>query len=687
MNLEKTSIVVLTGAGISAESGIETFRSRDGLWENHAIEDVATPEAFARDPKKVLEFYNQRRRALLNPEIKPNEAHYALARLENLYPGKVVVISQNIDNLHERAGTKSVIHMHGELLKKQCTSCLSIHTVHHDMLPDEPCPSCQKNTLRPYIVWFGEMPLQMTLIYKHLKECQIFAAIGTSGNVYPAAGFAQIAKKSGATTYEVNLEPTAIAENFDHNIYGNATQEVATWVESQLANKPVKQTNYSNRTETLSKKEKKRKLNSKLVLFTPLLVVSLLILLLNISLNSNAIVDKPFNSFSISIDESFSKDELEIQNSNNKVSIKISSGDTFGDLMSEQGIDYGQTQKLISNENANTWLTQRLAVGRTIEIKKGAASNQLTSLTLQIDPNTWLYANWDEKENNFQIDLQEKQTDTNQVFVSGAIEQSLFIDARKKGVPASVIIAFANVFAWDIDFAYDLRPGDTYRMLYEERHIDGKKTSLYNILAAEIITRKKSITAIGYTPKNEETKSYYLTNGSPIQKPFLRMPIEFGRISSHFNLKRVHPLFKTVRPHRGTDYAAPTNTPIHSVAKGKITFRGKQRGYGNVVVVNHSNGISTLYGHMNKFAKGQKKGSKVSQGELIGYVGSTGFATGPHVHFEFKINGVHKNPATVELPNAPILPASELSRFAIVRDKTMNALKIQHKAMLASNDK
>lgn len=187
-------IVILTGAGISAESGIRTFRGADGLWENHRLEDVATPEAFARNPELVQRFYNDRRRQLFNRDIQPNSAHQALAKLEAEFTGEVLLVTQNIDNLHERAGSQHLIHMHGELMQARCLACAQTSLLTEAETPDldslMPCPHCTtRGTLRPHVVWFGEMPLQLDEIYAALAQADLFISIGTSGNVYPAAGF------------------------------------------------------------------------------------------------------------------------------------------------------------------------------------------------------------------------------------------------------------------------------------------------------------------------------------------------------------------------------------------------------------------------------------------------------------------------------------------------------------------
>lgn len=234
-------IVILTGAGISAESGIRTFRGADGLWENHRLEDVATPEAFSRDPLLVQRFYNKRRHQLASDSVKPNAAHLALAKLEAAFNGNVLLVTQNIDNLHERAGSKHLIHMHGELMKARCLACAQTSPLDADSAIDtdisaaKACPRCGlMGMLRPHVVWFGEMPLQMDDIYHALASADLFISIGTSGNVYPAAGFVQAANQSGAVTVELNLEASATRSAFDTHYDGNATALVPAFVDAIL---------------------------------------------------------------------------------------------------------------------------------------------------------------------------------------------------------------------------------------------------------------------------------------------------------------------------------------------------------------------------------------------------------------------------------------------------------------------
>ncbi len=231
------SIVILTGAGISKESGLDTFRDADGIWAKVRLEDVATPEAFARDPAKVHAFYNARRGGLLSGQVAPNAAHTALARLEAEWPGEVLLVTQNIDDLHERAGSRNLLHMHGELLKARCQACGTVSPWREDMDAESVCPACaQPGGMRVHVVWFGEMPFEMDRIYAALAVCGLFLSIGTSGNVYPAAGFVQEARMNGrAGTVELNLEPSEGHSLFEERIYGPATEVVPAFVERLLA--------------------------------------------------------------------------------------------------------------------------------------------------------------------------------------------------------------------------------------------------------------------------------------------------------------------------------------------------------------------------------------------------------------------------------------------------------------------
>jgi NAD-dependent deacetylase len=230
------TIVILTGAGISRESGLDTFRDVDGIWSKVNLEDVATPEGFTRNPEMVHDFYNARRAQLVRDHPEPNLAHKALARLEKEWRGRVLIVTQNIDDLHERAGSHNIIHMHGELLKIRCIHCETLMHWEDDLFIETPCPICHKTDgLRPHVVWFGEMPLQMDEIMEALEDCDLFMSVGTSGTVYPAAGFVQAVQQMGdCHTVELNLEASNGASQFHETLYGRASQTVPAYVEQLL---------------------------------------------------------------------------------------------------------------------------------------------------------------------------------------------------------------------------------------------------------------------------------------------------------------------------------------------------------------------------------------------------------------------------------------------------------------------
>jgi NAD-dependent deacetylase len=226
------NIVILTGAGISAESGLRTFRADDGLWEDHRVEDVASPQGFRRDPELVQRFYDARRENVMAAE--PNAAHRALGRLDSAWDGELLIVTQNIDDLHERAGARRVLHMHGEALSAWCLACDARHRWTGALLDAPPCPACGTAALRPDIVWFGEMPYEMERIFAALARADLFVSIGTSGAVYPAAGFVQQAKSAGARALELNLERSQGSHWFDESRLGPASELVPAWVEEML---------------------------------------------------------------------------------------------------------------------------------------------------------------------------------------------------------------------------------------------------------------------------------------------------------------------------------------------------------------------------------------------------------------------------------------------------------------------
>jgi len=245
---------------------------------------------------------------------------------------------------------------------------------------------------------------------------------------------------------------------------------------------------------------------------------------------------------------------------------------------------------------------------------------------------------------------------------TATIDSSLFQAAEGADISDMVALKLANVFAWDIDFVLDIREGDRFTAVYEQIYQDGKYLRDGDVLAAEFVNDGKLYRAVRFTTEDGST-GYYTPDGKPMRKAFLRAPVDFTRVSSVFNPARLHPILNTIRGHMGTDYAAPTGTPVHAAGDGRVSFEGTRGGYGNAIVLDHSNSVSTLYGHMSRFATNVHMGSHVSQGDIIGYVGMTGLATGPHLHYEYLMNGVHMNPQTVKLAGAEPLRAESMGKF------------------------
>lgn len=272
------------------------------------------------------------------------------------------------------------------------------------------------------------------------------------------------------------------------------------------------------------------------------------------------------------------------------------------------------------------------------------------------------------------------------VFKSSKINDSLFISGKKIGLENKTIMALADIFAWDIDFALDIRPNDEFKILYEEQYIDGEKINQGSILAAEFVNNNKKYEAIRYKLPSGKYE-YFTPKGESLKGAFIRTPVEYTRISSHFNLKRKHPVLHKIRAHKGTDYAAPTGTPVKATANGKVEFAGKKGGYGNAIILQHGKQYSTLYAHLSGFAKNIKANQKVTQGQIIGYVGSTGLASGPHLHYEFRINEVHHNPLTVPLPKAKGIAANLLDDFKNHQFKIAKLMRQEEELYLTSNGK
>lgn len=363
----------------------------------------------------------------------------------------------------------------------------------------------------------------------------------------------------------------------------------------------------------------------------------------------------------------------------NWLRIKIRSGDNLTTLFKKAGLGANEMYPLLNGIKPDKTLT-RLIPGEHLEFlitdgefaKLRHVKSPLISTVIS------------KTENGYGIEKVERTPEKRQIYKQGTIEQSLFLAGQSAGLSQSKIMELAAIFGWDVDFVLDIRKGDSFRVVYEELLLDGEVIKDGNIVAAEFVNQGKAFQAIRYTDSKGHS-NYYTPEGDSMRKAFLRTPVDFTRISSRFNPNRKHPIFKTSRPHRGVDYAAPRGTPIKSAGDGKVIFAGKKGGYGKVVIVQHGQKYTTLYAHMNRIRPGMKRGKRVSQGQTIGYVGSTGYATGPHLHYEFRVNGVHRNPLTVPLPQASPLPKAELTRFNPLSVKMLAQLDTYKQTRLASS--
>jgi murein DD-endopeptidase MepM/ murein hydrolase activator NlpD len=276
----------------------------------------------------------------------------------------------------------------------------------------------------------------------------------------------------------------------------------------------------------------------------------------------------------------------------------------------------------------------------------------------------------------FSASIVENPLETEETTLRGRVDSSLYVAVNEAGGTDRLAVELADVFKYDIDFVNQVQPGDHFIVAHEQQYQDGAFVRDGDILAAEFVNSGKTYRAVRYVGPNGRA-DYYTPDGRPVRKAFLRYPVDYARISSGFSLARRHPVLNRVRAHKGIDFAAPSGTPIKAAGAGRVVSRGRNGGYGNVVVLAHGKGVTTLYGHMSRFARGLSVGDRVAQGQVIGYVGMTGLATGPHVHYEYRVNGVHKNPARVTVPKADPIPASLMADFKAQTAPLLARLDVQ----------
>ncbi|MBR9885980.1 MAG: peptidoglycan DD-metalloendopeptidase family protein [Oceanospirillales bacterium] len=370
----------------------------------------------------------------------------------------------------------------------------------------------------------------------------------------------------------------------------------------------------------------------------------------------------------------------------NWIDYDVRSGDSLTSLFKRAGLSARDVYQ-VSQATADNKVLSRLYPGQTISflIQEGElqklkfVQDRLNSVEIS------------RTDDGYTTQVLSRTPDVTPHIVSGTISNSLFVDASRAGLSDNMIMQLAQILGWDIDFALDIRKNDHFRVLYEEKFLDGEKIGEGDILAVEFVNQGESYAAVRYTDSNGDT-NYFTPDGQSMRKAFLRSPVDFRRISSGFNPARLHPVLGTKRPHRGVDYAAATGTPIKASGDGKIIWRGTKGGYGRCIIVQHGGNITTLYAHMSGYKSGLSTGSRVKQGEVIGYVGMSGLASGPHLHYEFRVNGVHKNPMTVSLPHAePVAKAEhtafqrESSRLMAMLDKGATELALANPQQPPSN--
>ena len=400
-----------------------------------------------------------------------------------------------------------------------------------------------------------------------------------------------------------------------------------------------------------------------------------IIFLISMTIFSSIKIDS--NSPKEALFSQVSMDELDLDSaveaeSFNFIKLKreeIKRNDSLFSILKRLGIEEKNIVTLVNSDRSN--LLAQIKIGKTLEVGIND-SNIVISLNYIKDFKSGVRA---EKSGEvYEIEEYELNTEKYRVFKNIEINNSLYADGIKEALPDSVIMDLVYIFGWDIDFVHDIRPGDSYSLIYEEVFVNGEKKLDGDILIAEFINRDRTHTAIRYKLQNGFSE-YFSLEGRNVKKAFLRSPVKFSYISSSYNLKRRHPILHKIRAHTGVDYAASRGTPVRTTGDGTVVFAGKKGGYGNLVEIKHTEDYSTRYAHLNKFHSKIKVGKKVKQSETIGYVGRTGTATGDHLHYEFRVNGKHTNPVTVKLPNAKPIHENDKDSYGLHAKKIIADLK------------
>ena len=373
------------------------------------------------------------------------------------------------------------------------------------------------------------------------------------------------------------------------------------------------------------------------------------------------------------------------ENAQNWQKLKIKGGDALYIIFKKLGINNGDATLIAKSENSRH-LTTLLRPGKTIHIRTNT-DDGVAEIVYEDTPLTWVHALRDGNEftiTRFDLPLTRKQHK-----VAAYVNSSLYAAAQRAGISDTHTMNLTEIFGWDIDFSLNVQAGDSFKLIYDDLYVDGVKKGNGDILAAEFINSGKVYRAIAHRDDSGRLK-YYAPDGTSMHKTFLRSPVKFSRISSRFTKARYHPVLKRWRSHKGVDYAASRGTPIRATADGKISHLGRKGGYGKAIVINNGSTYSTLYGHLSSYTRGMKRGSRVKQGQIIGKVGSTGLATGPHLHYEFRINGKHVNPLTFRQPKSAPIPDSQKTDFLSASrhmEEKLDAIEFLQVASGSSPDK
>ncbi|MBX8492045.1 peptidoglycan DD-metalloendopeptidase family protein [Pseudomonas cichorii] len=369
----------------------------------------------------------------------------------------------------------------------------------------------------------------------------------------------------------------------------------------------------------------------------------------------------------------------DIKNPNHK-EVVVSKGDTLSTLFEKVGLPATTVHEVMASDKQAKQFS-KLQNGQVLqfELSSDGQLKQLHSKLSELET-----ISLSKTDAGFTFSREISKPTVRETYAHAVINSSLSQSAQRAGLTHSMTMDMANIFGYDIDFAQDIRKGDEFDVVYEQKVVNGKTVGTGNILSARFINRGKTYTAIRYTNKQGNT-NYYTADGNSMRKAFIRTPVDFARISSMFSMGRKHPILNKIRAHKGVDYAAPRGTPIKATGDGKVLLAGRRGGYGNTVIIQHGETYRTLYGHMQGFAKGIQTGGSVKQGQVIGYIGTTGLSTGPHLHYEFQVNGVHVDPLGQKLPMADPIAKSEKQRFMQQSQPLMARMDHDKATTLASN--